>query len=65
MKKIDIDPKFVDSFHADDEGGYTPKGKGKRFKKAKKTEAKKLQGWKDWDYFMRQSLDYATDDDTD
>ena len=67
MKKIGIDPKFVDSFDTDDEGGYSPKKKGKgKYPKAKKTEAEKLQeGWEGWDSPTRGKLDYDTDDDTD
>ena len=65
-KKIGIDPEFVDSFGTDDEGGYTPKGKGKgKQPKAKKTEAEKLkEGWQPWDKpLKRGGLDYGTDDD--
>ena len=67
MKKIGIDPKFVDSFDTDDEGGYSPKKKGKgKYPKAKKTEAEKLQeGWKGWDSPTKGKLSYDTDDDTD
>ena len=44
LKKAGVDPKFVD------EGGYSPKGKGKKYKKAKKTEVEKLQeGWEPWE----------------
>ena len=64
MKKIGVDPKFVDSFDTDDEGGYSPKKKGKgKYPKAKKTEAEKLQeGWEGWDSPTRGQLDYDTDD---
>ena len=67
MKKIGIDPKFVDSFDTDDEGGYSPKKKGKgKYPKAKKTEAEKLQeGWEGWDSPTKGKLSYDTDDDTD
>ena len=67
MKKIGIDPKFVDSFDTDDEGGYSPKKKGKgKYPKAKKTEAEKLQeGWEGWDSPAKGKLSYDTDDDTD
>ena len=67
MKKIGIDPKFVDSFDTDDEGGYSPKKKGKgKFPKAKKTEAEKLQeGWEGWESPTKGKLEYDTDDDTD
>jgi len=48
-----------------DEGGYSPTDvKGKKPKKAKKTEFEKLQeGWEDWDYPFRRGLDYDTDSD--
>lgn len=63
-KKIGVHPKLVDRYDTDDEDGrYTPKGKGKKYIKAKKTEAEKLQeGWEDWEYLMRRDLDYETDD---
>ena len=65
MKKIGVDPKFVDSFDTDEEGGYSPKKKGKgKYPKAKKTEAEKLQeGWEGWDSPTKGKLDYGTDDD--
>ena len=44
LKSIGVDPKYIDD---DDEGGYSPKGKGKEPKKAKKTETQKL--WEGWD----------------
>ena len=65
MKKIGVDPKFVDSFDTDD-GGYSPKGrgKGKQPVKAKKTETQKLtEGWEAWDYPLKRGLDYGTDDE--
>ena len=67
MKKIGIDPKFVDSCDTDDEGGYSPKKKGKgKYPKAKKTDAEKLQeGWEGWDSPTKGKLSYDTDDDTD
>ena len=67
LKKIGIDPKLVDSYDTDDEGGYSPKKKGKgKYPKAKKTEAEKLQeGWEGWDSPTKGKLDYGTDDDTD
>ena len=67
LKKIGIDPKLVDSYDTDDEGGYSPKKKGKgKYPKAKKTEAEKLQeGWEGWDSPTRGSLSYDTDEDTD
>ena len=48
-----------------DEGGYSPTDvRGKKPKKAKKTEFEKLQeGWEDWDYPYRRELDYDTDSD--
>ena len=65
LKKIGIDPKLVDSYDTDDEGGYSPKKKGKgKYPKAKKTETEKLQeGWEGWD--TKGKLSYDTDDDTD
>jgi len=46
----------------EDNGGYSPKGKAKKYKKAKKTEAEKLQeGWEDWDAPLRQRLSYDSD----
>ena len=75
MKQIGVDPKLVDTFDTDDEGGkdneggYTPKGigKGKKPKKIKKTEVEKLHGWQPWDKpAERKGLDYGEDDtDTD
>ena len=65
LKKLGIDPKLVDKYDTDDEGGYSPKGKGKgKYPKAKKTEAEKLQeGWEGWDSPTRGSLSYDTDSD--
>jgi len=38
-----------------EEGGYSPKGKGKTYKKAKKTEAQKLQeGWEDFEPWRKR-----------
>ena len=46
----------------DDDGGYSPKGKAKTYKKSKKTEAEKLrEGWEDWDAPIRRRLRYDTD----
>jgi len=46
----------------DDDGGYSPKGKAKTYKKAKKTEAEKLrEGWEDWDAPIRRRLRYDSD----
>ena len=48
----------------EDEGGYSPKGKGKKKNpKAKKTSLQKLQeGWEDWDKPSKRKLD---NDDSD
>ena len=43
----------------ENEGGYSPKGKGKGKKKAKKTALQKLQeGWEEWDKPSKRRLDY-------
>ena len=71
MKKIGVDPKFLDRYDTEDEdedeGGYSPTKKPKgKYPKAKKTEAEKLQeGWEGWDSPTKGSLSYDTDDDTD
>ena len=63
LRKAGVDPKLIDRYDTDDEGGYSPKGKGK-YPKAKKTEAEKLQeGWEGWDSPTRKTLGYDTDDD--
>ena len=64
LRKAGVDPKLIDSYDTD-EGGYSPKGKGKgKYPKAKKTEAEKLQaGWEGWDSPTRGKLDYDTDSD--
>ena len=42
--KTGFGPEFLDRYETDDEGGYSPKGKGKgKYPKAKKIEAEKLQ----------------------
>ena len=67
LRRIGIDRKLVDRYDTEDEGGYTPKYKGKgkgKYPKAKKTEAEKLQeGWEGWDSPTRKTLGYDTDDD--
>ena len=67
LRRIGIDPELVDRFDTEDEdeGGYTPKFKGKgKNPKAKKTEAEKLQkGWEGWASPTRRTLGYDTDDD--
>ena len=65
LRKAGVDPKLIDKYDTDDEGGYSPKGKGKgKYPKAKKTEAEKLQeGWEGWDSPTRGSLSYDTDSD--
>ena len=54
--------KFLGLRYSDneDEGGYSPKGKGKKkHPKAKKTAFQKLQeGWEDWDAPSKRKLDY-------
>ena len=69
LRKIGVDPKFVDSYYTEDEGGYSPKEKGNgkgKYPKAKKTEAEKFQeGWEGWDSPTRKTLGYETDEDTD
>ena len=62
LRKIGIDPKLIDKYDTDDEGGYSPKGKGKgKYPKAKKSEAEKLQeGWEGWDSPTRKTLGYDT-----
>ena len=67
LRKVGVDPKFIDKYDTDDddEGGYSPKGKGKgKYPKAKKSEAEKLQeGWEGWDSPTRGTLSYDTDSD--
>ena len=48
----------------EDEGGYSPKGKGKKkYPKAKKTSLQKLEeGWEDWDKPSKRKLDYDDSD---
>jgi len=56
LRSIGVAEKYID----DDDGGYSPKGKGKgkTYKKAKKTEAEKLQeGWEDFEPW-RKGLKY-------
>ena len=61
LRKAGVDPKLIDRYDTDDEGGYSPKGKGK-LPKAKKTEAEKLQqGWESWDSPVKKTLSYDTD----
>ena len=63
MKKIGVDPKFVDKYDTEDEdeGGYSPKKKPKgKYPKAKKSETEKL--WEGWDSPTKKGLDYDTDD---
>ena len=44
-----------------DDGGYSPKGKAKKYKKAKPTATEKLQaGWEDFEPW-RKGLDYDSD----
>jgi len=46
-----------------DDGGYSPKGKAKAYKKTKKTTAEKLQeGWEDFDEPWRRGLNYEDSD---
>ena len=48
----------------EDEGGYSPKGKGKKkYPKVKKTTLQKLQeGWEEWDAPSKRKLDYDDSD---
>ena len=47
----------------EDEGGYSPKGKKKKYPKAKKTALQKLQeGWEEWDKPSHRQLDYDDSD---
>ena len=64
LKKVGIDPKFIDKYDTDDEdeGGYSPRSKGKgKYPKAKQSEAEKL--WEGWDSPTRKTLGYDTDSD--
>ena len=52
---------FLKSLLEDDEGGYSPKGKAKKYKKAKPTTFEQLQaGWENWDAPPRRKLGYDT-----
>ena len=54
LREIGVSEKYLD----DDDGGYSPKGKAKTYKKAKKTAAEKLQeGWEDFEPW-RKGLSY-------
>jgi len=56
LRSIGVAEKYID-----DDGGYSPKGKAKKYKKAKKTEAEKLQeGWEDFEPW-RKGLSYDSD----
>ena len=64
LKKIGFNPKFVEGYDTDKDGGYTPKGKKEKYPKARITEVQKLQqGWENWDNPLKQGLDYDTDTD--
>jgi len=53
LKSLGIDP---------DDGGYSPKGKAKKYKKVKPSAAEKLQaGWEDFEDPWRRGLDYGSD----
>ena len=53
LRDIGVSEKYID-----DDGGYSPKGKAKTYKKAKKTAAEKLQeGWEDFEPW-RKGLKY-------
>jgi len=53
LRDIGVSEKYID-----DNGGYSPKGKAKTYKKAKKTAAEKLQeGWEDFEPW-RKGLSY-------
>ena len=63
LRSLGIDDPDKDK-DKDDEGGYSPRGKSKKYPKAKKTETQKLQeGWEDWDFPLRGQLGYDTDSD--
>jgi len=52
---------LLKSLGLEDDGGYSPKGKAKKYKKAKPTTFEKLQeGWENWDAPPRQKLGYDT-----
>ena len=52
---------FLKSLLEDDEGGYSPKGKAKKYKKAKPTTFEQLEaGWENWDAPPRRKLGYDT-----
>ena len=56
LRDIGVSEKYID-----DDGGYSPKGKTKTYKKAKKTAAEKLQeGWEDFEPW-RKGLKYDSD----
>ena len=50
LKSAGVDPHLIAQYSPEDEGGYSPKGKGKgKHPKAKKTELQKLEeGWQGW-----------------
>ena len=50
LKSAGVDPHLIAQYDPEDEGGYSPKGKGKgKHPKAKKTELEKLEeGWQGW-----------------
>jgi len=53
LRDIGVSEKYID-----DDGGYSPKGKAKTYKKAKKTAAERLQeGWEDFEPW-RKGLSY-------
>jgi len=53
LRDIGVSEKYLG-----DDGGYSPKGKAKTYKKAKKTAAEKLQeGWEDFEPW-RKGLSY-------
>jgi len=55
LRSIGVAEKYID------DGGYSPKGKAKKYKKAKPTAAEKLQaGWEDFEPW-RKGLDYDSD----
>ena len=63
LKKIDVDPKFIDDDDTEEEdGGYSPKKKQKKYAKGKQSQTQKL--WEGWEKPTKTKgkLMYDTDD---
>ena len=65
LKKIGVDPKAIDDNSDDDtedEGGYSPKKKQKKYAKGKQSQTQKL--WEGWEKPTKTKgkLKYDTDD---